>query len=172
MLSDGSAMIQQDFERAVQAGQIDPLAVEVVGRPREARSHKVTHTLLSGAEVLEKPQTWPGRFIPIIPVFGDEVNVEGKRFLRSLVRDAKDPQRNYNYWRTAATELVALAPKAPFIGARGSFDTDATNGPRPTPRATPLSSTTRCRAGRRRSGSRSPGCRPARCRRRSTPTTT
>ena len=31
----------------------------------------------------------------------------------------------FNYWRTASTELVALAPKAPFIGAKGSFDTDA-----------------------------------------------
>jgi hypothetical protein len=31
----------------------------------------------------------------------------------------------YNYWRTASTELVALAPKTPFIGRRGAFDTDA-----------------------------------------------
>jgi hypothetical protein len=31
----------------------------------------------------------------------------------------------FNYWRTVSTELVALAPKAPFIGAVGSFVTDA-----------------------------------------------
>ena len=33
----------------------------------------------------------------------------------------------FNYWRTAATELVALAPKVPFIGKTGAFDTDAKN---------------------------------------------
>ena len=32
-----------------------------------------------------------------------------------MVRHAKDPQRMYNYWRTAQTEKIALEPKAPFI---------------------------------------------------------
>ena len=68
---------------------------------------------------------WAGRYIPIVPVYGEEVNVEGRRRLRSLVRDAKDPQRMFNYWRTTSTELVALAPKAPFIGPKGAFVTDA-----------------------------------------------
>jgi hypothetical protein len=31
----------------------------------------------------------------------------------------------FNYWRTASTELVALAPKTPFIGPKGAFNTDA-----------------------------------------------
>lgn len=124
LLSTGEVVGEAEFRRAWEAGEVPP-EVTVIGQPRETRSHKVTHCRLSGAEVLESPETWPGRFIPIVPVFGDEVNVEGRRHLRSLVRDAKDPQRNYNYWRTAATELVALAPKSPFIGAKGSFDTDA-----------------------------------------------
>src|SRR5205807_7540548 len=94
------------------------------GRGRAARSWRVTQTILTGAEVLEE-NVWPGKFIPIVPVYGDEVAIEGKRHLRSLVRDAKDPQRMFNYWRTASTELVALAPKAPFIGPKGSFTTDA-----------------------------------------------
>jgi hypothetical protein len=41
------------------------------------------------------------------------------------VRDAKDPQRMFNYWRTTSTELVALAPKTPFIGRKGAFETDS-----------------------------------------------
>jgi hypothetical protein len=35
-----------------------------------------------------------------------------------------DAQRMFNYWRTQATELVALAPKVPFIGEEGAFDKD------------------------------------------------
>lgn len=30
-----------------------------------------------------------------------------------------------NYWRTASTELTALAPRVPFIGKKGTFKTDA-----------------------------------------------
>ena len=76
---------------------------------------------INGIEVLEKTD-WLGQWIPIIPVYGDEINVEGKRVLSGLIRHAKDPQRMYNYWKTAQTEVIALAPKAPWIGAAGQFE--------------------------------------------------
>jgi hypothetical protein len=102
----------------------DADGVGVIGRPRETIGYEVKQHLLTGAEVIETVD-WAGKFIPIVPVFGDEVNIEGRRRLRSLVRDAKDPQRMFNYWRTTSTELVALAPRAPFIGPKGAFKTDA-----------------------------------------------
>jgi len=91
---------------------------------RKATSYEVCQYIMSGAEILEE-NDWVGKYIPIIPVYGEELNIEGKRHFRSLIRDAKDAQRNFNYWRTTTTEMVALAPKAPFIGAVGQFDTDA-----------------------------------------------
>jgi hypothetical protein len=99
------------------------LGMQVQGSPRDVPCWKVTQRILSGADVLETID-WAGKFIPIIPVYGEEVNVEGERHLRGLVRDAKDPQRMFNYWRTTSTELVALAPRAPFIGKKGAFETD------------------------------------------------
>jgi hypothetical protein len=90
---------------------------------RDTRSYKVTQYIMNGVEIMEENE-WAGCYIPIVPVYGEEVNVEGKRYFRSLIRDAKDAQRNFNYWRTTSTELVALAPKAPFIGKVGQFDTD------------------------------------------------
>ena len=89
--------------------------VQTVGQPRDIETYKVTQRVMSGAEVL-KTVEWAGKYIPIVPVYGDEVIDEnGKRHFRSLIRDAKDPQRQHNYWRTTSTELVALAPKAPFM---------------------------------------------------------
>jgi hypothetical protein len=95
---------------------------EVKRRP--GKTYKVTQTIMTGADVLEVNE-WPGRYIPIIPIYGDEIIVEGKRYFRSLIHDAKDAQRMVNYWRTTATELVALAPRVPFIGPKGAFDSDA-----------------------------------------------
>jgi hypothetical protein len=107
-----------------QKALFDRLGVTIIGRPRDVASHKVTQRIMTGAEVLETID-WAGACIPIVPVYGEELFVDGRRRLRSLVRDAKDPQRMFNYWRTTSTELVALAPKAPFIGRKGAFVTDA-----------------------------------------------
>ena len=64
----------------------------------------------------------PGKYIPVIPVIGDEVNINGKRILSGMVRAAKDPQRMFNYWASAKTEAIALAPKAPWIVAEGQLE--------------------------------------------------
>jgi hypothetical protein len=52
------------------------------------------------------------------------IDEQGKRHFRSLIRDARSAQEMYNYWRTTTTELIALAPKAPWIGEEGAFDAD------------------------------------------------
>ncbi len=120
-LSDGQAVEAAVY--AARKGQFDAMGLSVVAE-RAIKSRRVRQRLMTGAEVLDETE-WPGRFIPIVPVFGEEVTVEGRRSFRSLVRDAKDPQRMFNYWRTISTELVALSPKAPFIGPKGAFDSDA-----------------------------------------------
>jgi hypothetical protein len=120
-LSDGSVLAEDVY--AKQKELLDAQGVTVLGS-RKTQSYKVTQKVLTGAEVLEEVE-WAGKYIPIIPVYGDEVNVEGKRHFRSLIRDAKDAQRMLNYWRTASTELTALAPRVPFIGKKGTFKSDA-----------------------------------------------
>lgn len=115
-------IVMIDTGEVVDAAKV-PEGATVVGKPRTVRSHKVTQYVMTGAEVLETVE-WEGKYIPIVPVYGEEVNVEGKRYFKSLISNAKDSQRAFNYWKTAATELVALAPKAPFIGEEGAFDAD------------------------------------------------
>ena len=94
-LSSGEVMYEDDFapnqEFFAQAG----ITVEA---DRQVPSHKVVQHLITGAEVLETTE-WVGRYIPIVPVYGDEVNVEGRRYFQSLIHFAKDSQRMYNYWR-------------------------------------------------------------------------
>ena len=63
----------------------------------------------------------PGE-IPIIELVGDVVDVNGVLDYQGMVRDAKDTQRLYNYELTSLAEMLALAPKAPFIGPVGAFE--------------------------------------------------
>jgi hypothetical protein len=76
---------------------------------------------INAVEVLEQTD-WPGKWIPIIPCLGDELDINGTRILEGVVRHAKDSQRMYNYWASSETETIALAPRAPWIGVEGQFE--------------------------------------------------
>jgi len=76
---------------------------------------------INGFEILES-QDWAGKWIPVIRVVGNEFEVDGRLYVSGLVRNAKDAQRMYNYWVSQEAEMLALAPKAPFIGYGGQFE--------------------------------------------------
>ena len=122
LLSDGRVVPLEAFEADAKA--LAATGVTVVGEPREVIGHKVRQHLITGTQVLRSTD-WAGKWIPIVPVYGDEVNLNGRRHFRSLIRSAKDAQRMFNYENSVAVELGALAPKVPFIGPKGAFETDA-----------------------------------------------
>lgn len=127
-LTDGQVLYEEDYLRVDEDGVslkdiLDASSISVEGT-RASRTYKVKQKIISGVDVLEE-NDWLGKYIPIVPCYGNEFNINGKRYFQGLVRFAKDPARMFNYWRTASTELVALAPKAPFVGAVGAFATDA-----------------------------------------------
>lgn len=85
-------------------------------RAKSVRWAKITAcSVLQGNDDKTAGQAWPGTMIPLVPVIGDESTLDGKRDYRGLVRDAIDPQRMYDFWSTALTETIALAPKAPWL---------------------------------------------------------
>jgi hypothetical protein len=82
---------------------------------------KVMWCKTNGYETLEE-QEWAGKWIPVVRVVGNEFEIEGKLYLSGIVRNAKDAQRMINYWTSQEAEMLALAPKAPFIGYSGQFE--------------------------------------------------
>lgn len=123
LLQDGTVLSREALEGDPDLQALAATGALQVHGERLAKSHKVRQRIMSGLEVLED-NDWLGRYIPIVPVYGDEFDIEGRRYFRSLIHNAIDAQRMFNYWRTNATELVALAPKVPFIGRKGAFDHD------------------------------------------------
>jgi hypothetical protein len=87
---------------------------------REVDQRKVKQYIINGSQILEENE-WPGKWIPIVPVWGKEMIVEGKRKLFSLIRFARDPQQLYNYYKTSIAETLSLANRAPYIGYEGQF---------------------------------------------------
>lgn len=90
-------------------------------RKRKIEKRVVHRYKMSGAAILEKT-TFPSRYIPIIPVYGEEAWEAGKRKLNSLIRRSKDAQRMFNYWKTMEAEMLIRAPKATAIAAVGTTE--------------------------------------------------
>lgn len=101
-------------------GVPDGAADELVVNRKTAKVPVIKWCKINGMEILERTE-WLGKWIPIIPVYGDKYIVDGKRHLEGIIRQAKDPQRHYNYWKATETETITLAPKAPFIVAEGQI---------------------------------------------------
>jgi hypothetical protein len=90
-------------------------------RKRQADRKKVKWCKINGYDILEERE-WAGAYIPVVRVVGNEFEVDGQMYVSGLVRNAKDAQRMYNYWVSQEAEMLALAPKAPFIGYGGQFE--------------------------------------------------
>lgn len=79
---------------------------------------KTWHVHSNGYDVMAKAE-FPSEFIPVIPIFGDEIEVDGDTHYIGVTRNGKDPQRYYNYNKSKIAETVSLAPKAPYVMAEG-----------------------------------------------------
>ncbi|MDO9528021.1 MAG: portal protein, partial [Syntrophales bacterium] len=94
-------------------GEVTKEDIEAKGftivQERTEQAHQVKWCRMNGAEVLEKAD-WAGKYIPIIPVLGDEIVVEGKKYYLSLARGAKGPQEMYNYWADLSIKTMICTP--------------------------------------------------------------
>lgn len=111
LLSDGTSGWKDELPKPL------PLGV-TIKKERDSGRKVVEWFKITGADVLERTVI-KADWIPVFPVYGDEIDIEGRVVRSGVIRNAKDPFRMYNFFITSATEEVALRPKSPFIMAEG-----------------------------------------------------
>ena len=82
---------------------------------------KIIQYIIDGVQILKETE-WIGSCFPIVPVWGRQEVVKGKRKNISLIRHAHDAQRLVNLYVSNIAEQIAMMPKAPYIGFEGQFD--------------------------------------------------
>lgn len=112
LLSD-DRVIDMDEEKDV-LDEIKDLGIEIV-KERKVKSHKVQMYKMNGAEIYSGPHEWAGKYIPLVPCYGKVSVIDGKEYVRGLVRKAKDSQRIYNYETSTKVEVGALSPLDPYF---------------------------------------------------------
>lgn len=106
MLMDGTSGYKDDLPKELHS---------MIVQERDSDRVRIEVTKTNGYEVLEETQVWAGRYLPIVPVVGEEYSVGEQRVRHSVIRFAKDSQQLYNYWLSTQTEHLALQPKAPYV---------------------------------------------------------
>ena len=112
-LSNGEVVNDEDYENL-------PIKLPIVNT-RVVTKNQCYRYKCSGAEILEFGE-FPSSYIPIVPTYGEVHWIGAKREIYSLIRNAKEPQRLYNYRKSLETELMQKAPKAPYLAAEGQLD--------------------------------------------------
>lgn len=111
---------------AYESGLLDDGTSEPIAKGTKYKSTrmmskpKVMRYKLAGEDVLEET-TFPGDYIPLVPVYGEEAWIEGKRNLYSLIRKAKSPAMMYNALKSSETEILLKQQQAPVQAAVGQM---------------------------------------------------
>ena len=84
---------------------------------------KVMRYKFSGEALLDKTE-FPSQYIGLVPVYGSEIWIEGKRRLLSLIRNAREPQRRLNHWASKESQILSMAPIAPVMAQVGTLVND------------------------------------------------
>lgn len=111
LLSNGSTVYKSKHNENARDINGNPLTVV---KSRNAEVTRVKMALCTGAGVIEEAD-WAGKYIPIVPVYGDVVDIDGKLSYSGMVRHGRDAQKVYNFHRTTAIEAIANAPKVPYM---------------------------------------------------------
>lgn len=122
-LSNGEASLKKDIMNALEYYKSIGQMVTPTNVTRKTKIPIIHWYKLNAVEVLDH-KIFPGQYIPIIPIYGDEFDINGKLILESVVRNSKDPQRILNYMKSTEAETITLAPKSPFIAAEGQIPKD------------------------------------------------
>jgi hypothetical protein len=83
---------------------------------RSVLTDEVQWFKIAGNKIIDR-RVWPGKFVPIVRVIGEETVIEGKMDRKGHTRALKDAQRMYNYWTSEGTAQVALQTQTPYIAA-------------------------------------------------------
>lgn len=123
LLSNGDVRIwDADLERELERARASGLSNVTIERERPIKRRIVEWAKVDGHQVLEGPIEYQYDHIPVIRLPGRHINIEGRDYFQSLHLHAKDSQRTYNYNRSTMVELVALQPRAPYLGTARMFE--------------------------------------------------
>ncbi|HYE88042.1 MAG TPA: portal protein, partial [Vicinamibacterales bacterium] len=122
VLSDGSRVWEDELETERGRGEggrftkAPKLPAGVTVRRKVPKVTKKVHWCLINAMGEKLDSTIiPGEYIPVVRIYGERRNIDGKVDYRGMVRMAKDPSRMEDFCESSLMETIAIAKTAPWL---------------------------------------------------------
>lgn len=127
LLSDGSAVLESKLNEDVEKSgkqliREDGSTIEIIEERDTFRKAWKWCKLIGGSDVPVEETDCLGDYLPIVAIVGKELNVNGERIVKGIVRDLKDPARMVNYAYSEAVQSIALQNKVPYLIADGAVE--------------------------------------------------
>lgn len=100
---------------------IDEIVNDELTRIRHVDIPRVEWFLIVGQQIVDRT-IWLGSNIPLIPMIGEEVIIEGIMDRKGHTRAMKDAQRMFNYNASSQVEFVALQSKSPYVAPAAAIE--------------------------------------------------
>jgi Phage P22-like portal protein len=126
-----SEYLRAEFDKHVATGSPPdefPITEEMVPqskllnvvRTREVVTHKICWVVTNGVEILDRGE-WHDTEFPFVAMVGKDEIIDGKRKIHGIVRDAKDPQKMYNFLASQIIRKIDASNKSAWIAAQESI---------------------------------------------------
>lgn len=120
------SFMDQGARKVLREGRMSPAILRAIKADKMSRSRdvfdpSVEWKLIVGATIVDET-IWPGKYIPLIRVLGEETVIDGLLDRKGHTRAMKDAQRLYNFNASAQTEFVALQSKTPYVAAASAIE--------------------------------------------------
>lgn len=123
-LSTGEREFFDEKEHEEKKAELSKSNVHQFVRKRAITRRRVEMSRFSGEEFLEEPRRIAGKFIGVIPVYGNRSYVDGTEYYYGLVRKLKDPARVINVQMSQVVEQSATGGVEVPIFERSQVEAD------------------------------------------------
>ena len=122
LFSDGSIKLESELNPKKADIKAILAAMQIqVANSRPTTTREVQWFKLNGRKIVDR-RILKGKYIPIVKCLGNKLRMNGQIWRKGMIQNLMDPAMMYNYWRTAQTERLALAPKAPWTAYEQVID--------------------------------------------------
>ena len=90
-------------------------------KERAIKEYSVEWYKIAGNKIIDR-KNWPGMYIPLVRLIGEETVIEGELDRKGHTRAMKDAQRMYNYNASGSVEYGALQGKNPYIAPAAAIE--------------------------------------------------
>jgi hypothetical protein len=120
------SFINRGERQQIRASQLPPEARQELLRDEHTLTRRIVDQaiewkLIVGEQIVDET-IWPGKYIPLVRVLGEQEIIGGVLDRKGHTRAMQDAQRIFNYNASAQVEFGALQTKAPWVAAAASIE--------------------------------------------------